>query len=116
MQVTRVLVESYFALVRASLQDSVPKAVMHFLVLYVQRGLQQHLIRTLYKCTPLLSLHSSPSEQHMQGVCSRQGSACPAHLLTTLALQHVHVHLTLWGRTCGPPQAASAAGRTCLRR
>ena len=50
MQVTRVLVESYFALVRASLQDSIPKAVMHFLVLYVQRGLQQHLIRTLYRC------------------------------------------------------------------
>ena len=47
--VTRVLVESYYALVRASLQDSVPKAVMHFLVLYVQRGLQQHLIRTLYR-------------------------------------------------------------------
>ena len=50
VQVTRVLVQSYFALVRASLQDSVPKAVMHFLVLYVQRGLQQHLIRTLYRC------------------------------------------------------------------
>ena len=52
VQVTRVLVESYFSLVRASLQDSVPKAVMHFLVLWVQRGLQQHLIRTLYKCSP----------------------------------------------------------------
>ena len=49
VQVTRTLVQSYFSLVRASLQDSVPKAVMHFLVLYVQRGLQQHLIRTLYK-------------------------------------------------------------------
>ena len=52
VQVTRTLVQSYFSLVRASLQDSVPKAVMHFLVLYVQRGLQQHLIRTLYKCGP----------------------------------------------------------------
>ncbi|KAK9813544.1 hypothetical protein WJX73_006112 [Symbiochloris irregularis] len=47
--VTRLLVESYYDIVRAGLQDSVPKAIMHFLVLFVQRGLQQHLIRTLYR-------------------------------------------------------------------
>ncbi len=32
VEVTRVLVESYFDIVRRNLQDSVPKAVMHFLV------------------------------------------------------------------------------------
>ncbi len=32
VQVTRVLVEDYFDIVRKNLQDSVPKAVMHFLV------------------------------------------------------------------------------------
>ncbi len=32
------------------LQDAVPKALMHFLVLKVQRGLQQHLIKTMYRC------------------------------------------------------------------
>ena len=47
--ITRLLVESYYDIVRRSLQDSVPKAVMHFLVLFVQRGLQQHLIRSLYR-------------------------------------------------------------------
>lgn len=49
VQITRLLVESYYDIVRRSLQDSVPKAIMHFLVLFVQRGLQQHLIRSLYR-------------------------------------------------------------------
>ncbi len=48
--VTRLLVECYFDIVRAALQDAVPKALMHFLVLHVQRGLQQHLIHLLYRC------------------------------------------------------------------
>ena len=58
MEVTRLLVQSYFAIVRANLEDSVPKALMHFLVLSVQRGLQQHLIRTLYRY--------GPSEQYLK--------------------------------------------------
>jgi hypothetical protein len=31
------------------MQDAVPKALMHFMVNAVQRGLQQHLIRKLYR-------------------------------------------------------------------
>ncbi|CAK0784287.1 hypothetical protein CVIRNUC_007491 [Coccomyxa viridis] len=49
VEVTRLLVECYFDIVRANLQDAVPKALMHFLVLKVQRGLQQHLIKTMYR-------------------------------------------------------------------
>ena len=49
VEVTRLLVECYFDIVRKNLQDAIPKATMHFLVLYVQRGLQQRLIRTLYR-------------------------------------------------------------------
>lgn len=49
VEVTRVLVSSYFDIVRKNLQDAVPKALMHFLVNGVSRGLQQHLIRTLYR-------------------------------------------------------------------
>ena len=49
VEVTRLLVECYFDIVRKNLQDAVPKAIMHFLVLFVQRGLQQRLIRTLYR-------------------------------------------------------------------
>lgn len=49
VEVTRVLVESYFDIVRKNLQDSVPKALMHFMVNSVRRGLQQHLIRSMYR-------------------------------------------------------------------
>ena len=49
VEVTRLLVDSYFDIVRKNMQDNVPKAVMHFLVNHVQRGLQQHLIKTLYR-------------------------------------------------------------------
>lgn len=58
VQVTRLLVESYFDVVRKNLQDAVPKAVMHFLVNSVQRGLQQHLIRSLYRYHSCLSTAS----------------------------------------------------------
>lgn len=49
VEVTRLLVASYFDIVRKNLQDTVPKALMHFMVNAVQRGLQQHLIRKLYR-------------------------------------------------------------------
>lgn len=49
VEVTRLLVASYFDIVRKNLQDGVPKALMHFMVNNVQRGLQQHLIRKLYR-------------------------------------------------------------------
>lgn len=54
VEVTRLLVQSYFDIVRKNLQDAVPKAVMHFLVNHVQRGLQQHLIRALYRYSQIL--------------------------------------------------------------
>eukprot|EP01023_Acetabularia_acetabulum_P003732 TRINITY_DN11545_c0_g2_i1.p3 TRINITY_DN11545_c0_g2~~TRINITY_DN11545_c0_g2_i1.p3 ORF type:complete len:363 (+),score=82.95 TRINITY_DN11545_c0_g2_i1:1608-2696(+) len=49
VDVTRKLVGSYFDVVRRNLQDMVPKAIMHFLVLHCKKGLQNHLIQTLYK-------------------------------------------------------------------
>lgn len=41
MEVTRVLVESYFDIARKNLQDAVPKAVMHFLVRHLMRPFLQ---------------------------------------------------------------------------
>lgn len=72
VEVTRLLVESYFDLVRKNLQDAVPKAIMHFLVLYVQRGLQQRLIRSLYRYS-FCQLVSSPASFYIflsTGACN----------------------------------------------
>ena len=49
VKVTRVLLNSYFAISRAALANTVPKAVVHFLVNSIGRGLQQHLIGALYR-------------------------------------------------------------------
>lgn len=43
------LIKSYFYIIRKSIQDSVPKAVMHFLVNYVKDNLQSELVTHLYK-------------------------------------------------------------------
>ncbi|KAL3063333.1 hypothetical protein OYC64_002993 [Pagothenia borchgrevinki] len=47
------LIHSYFLIVRKSIQDSVPKTVMHFLVNFVKEHLQSELVGQLYK-QPLL--------------------------------------------------------------
>lgn len=43
------LINTYFYIVRKSIQDTVPKAVMHFLVNYVKDNLQSELVTHLYK-------------------------------------------------------------------
>lgn len=42
------LIKSYFYIVRKSIQDTVPKAIMHFLVNYVQDNLQSELVGLLF--------------------------------------------------------------------
>lgn len=43
------LIKSYFYIVRKSIQDTVPKAIMHFLVNFVKDNLQSELVTCLYK-------------------------------------------------------------------
>ncbi|XP_030629102.1 dynamin-1-like protein isoform X3 [Chanos chanos] len=52
-EVIQRLIKCYFLIVRKSIQDSVPKTVMHFLVNYVKERLQSELVGQLYK-QPLL--------------------------------------------------------------
>jgi len=46
---TERLIKTYFYIVRKSIQDSVPKAVMHFLVNHVKDNLQSELVTHLYR-------------------------------------------------------------------
>ncbi len=48
-EVIERLIKSYFLIVRKNIQDSVPKAVMHFLVNYIKDNLQSELVTHLYK-------------------------------------------------------------------
>ncbi|EJW82384.1 hypothetical protein WUBG_06708 [Wuchereria bancrofti] len=43
------LIRCYFMIVRKNVQDTVPKAIMHFLVNYVRDNLQSELVQQLYK-------------------------------------------------------------------
>lgn len=43
------LIRSYFLIIRKSIQDAVPKAIMHFLVNHVQDHIQSELVSQLYK-------------------------------------------------------------------
>lgn len=52
-EVIQRLIKCYFLIVRKSIQDSVPKTVMHFLVNFVKEHLQSELVGQLYK-QPLL--------------------------------------------------------------
>ena len=43
------LLRSYYAIVRKNIQDSVPKAIMHFLVNHIKENLQSELLTHLYQ-------------------------------------------------------------------
>jgi len=58
VEVIERLIKSYFYLTRKSIQDSVPKSVMHFMVNYTKDNLQSELVRTLYKADQIESLLS----------------------------------------------------------
>ena len=48
-QLIRSLIQSYFNIVRQSIQDIIPKAIMHFLVNHTAQQVQNRLVAALYK-------------------------------------------------------------------
>ncbi|CAO3702475.1 unnamed protein product [Rhizopus stolonifer] len=49
VELIRYLIVSYFNIVRKSIQDLVPKAIMHFLVNYTRENVQNQLVSLLYR-------------------------------------------------------------------
>ncbi|KAL5215947.1 hypothetical protein ABZP36_007348 [Zizania latifolia] len=49
VSIVKLLVKSYYDIVRKSIEDAVPKAIMHFLVNHTKRELHNVLIRKLYR-------------------------------------------------------------------
>nr|XP_022300336.1 dynamin-1-like protein [Crassostrea virginica] len=43
------LIRSYFLIVKKNIQDTIPKAIMHFLVNFIKDNLQSELVSSLYK-------------------------------------------------------------------
>jgi len=49
VELVRVLLESYFGVVKKNFKDSVPKTCMHFLVRNTLENLQSQLVQSLYR-------------------------------------------------------------------
>lgn len=59
---TKLLLSSYFDIVRKIIEDSVPKAVMHFLVNHTKRELHNVLIQKLYRENLFEEMLQEPGE------------------------------------------------------
>lgn len=59
-EVIERLIKSYFLIIRKNIQDSVPKAIMHFLVNDAKDNLQSELVANLYKTSQDEVLEESP--------------------------------------------------------
>ncbi|XP_051144270.1 dynamin-related protein 3A-like isoform X2 [Andrographis paniculata] len=60
--VTRLLLRSYYDIVRKNVEDSVPKAIMHFLVNHTKRELHNVFIRKLYRDNLFEEMLQEPDE------------------------------------------------------
>jgi dynamin 1-like protein len=49
IEIIKILIDSYFKIVKLHIQDAVPKAVMHFLVNTSKETIQSELVKNLYK-------------------------------------------------------------------
>ena len=89
-EVIERLIKSYFYIVRKSIQDCVPKAIMHFLVNYVKDNLQSELVSSLYKQDEISSLLSE--SEH---IGQRRKEAAEMLQASTIILSTSSVHLIL---------------------
>lgn len=64
--IIRKLIKSYFVIVRKSIQDSVPKAIMCFLVNFVKDKIQSELVEKLYKSEIFDKLLEEAEQMHIK--------------------------------------------------
>uniref|UniRef100_A0A8C5HJS3 Dynamin-1-like protein n=1 Tax=Gouania willdenowi TaxID=441366 RepID=A0A8C5HJS3_GOUWI len=97
-EVIERLIKSYFLIVRKNIQDSVPKAVMHFLVNHVKDSLQSELVGQLYK-SGLLNDLLTESEDMAQ---RRQEAADMLQLMVKVPVNESHLFCFVANRFTKP--------------
>ncbi|XP_010277557.1 PREDICTED: dynamin-related protein 3A-like [Nelumbo nucifera] len=70
--VTKLLLRSYYDIVRKNIEDSVPKAIMHFLVNHTKRELRNVFIKKLYRENLFEEMLQEPDEIAMKRKRSRE--------------------------------------------
>ncbi|OUZ99758.1 Dynamin central domain [Macleaya cordata] len=70
--ITKLLLRSYYDIVRKNIEDSVPKAIMHFLVNHTKRELHNVFIKKLYRDNLIEEMLQEPDEVAMKRKRSRE--------------------------------------------
>ncbi|CAA0812394.1 Dynamin-related protein 3A [Striga hermonthica] len=70
--VTKLLLRSYYDIVRKNVEDSVPKAIMHFLVNHTKRELHNVFIKKLYRDNLFEEMLQEPDEVSMKRKRTRE--------------------------------------------
>ncbi|XP_011003246.1 PREDICTED: dynamin-related protein 3A-like isoform X2 [Populus euphratica] len=70
--VTKLLLRSYYDIVRKNIEDSIPKAIMHFLVNHTKRELHNVFIRKLYRENLFEEMLQEPDEIAMKRKQTRE--------------------------------------------
>ncbi|KAI3439247.1 uncharacterized protein J3R85_004970 [Psidium guajava] len=70
--VTKLLLRSYYDIVRKNIEDSVPKAIMHFLVNHTKRELHNVFIKKLYRENLFEEMLQEPDEIAMKRKRTRE--------------------------------------------
>ncbi|KAI3948052.1 hypothetical protein MKX01_014651 [Papaver californicum] len=70
--VTKLLLRSYYDIVRKNIEDSVPKAIMHFLVNHTKRDLHNVFIKKLYRDNLFEEMLQEPDEMAMKRKRTRE--------------------------------------------
>eukprot|EP00111_Clytia_hemisphaerica_P002853 TCONS_00008044-protein len=86
------LIRSYFNIIRKNIQDSVPKAVMCFLVNYVKTKIQSDLVEKLYKPELLEDLLSEAEQVHVrrkEASDMLQALQRAAHIISEIRDSHI---------------------------